>query len=287
MRVSLVGYWRGAAGYQKFLYGAGALMLGSAAFHAGVLVVTGGSLEGNVSWRKPILFGESFGLTALTVAWVMTFLPRRGWLGWPLAVGLGLANCAEVLWVSFQQWRGVPPHFNDNTVFDANLFALAGVMILVAGLVIVAVTLLSWVALQAAPSLAWAIRAGLLLLVAGQVFGLLIIRNDGPVFGAAGAMKVPHALALHGAQVLPLLAWLLLFTRWSESQRTRVVLAGALGYILLVVAGAAQTFSGRAPFDMDAGHAALFALGAALFAGAYGMGLLGLQPKGEPATGRA
>jgi len=284
MRTSLAGYWREAASYQKFLYGAGALMLASAVFHAVVLVATGGSLEGDVSWRKPILFGESFGLTGISIAWVMTFLPRPRWLGWPLALGLGLANCAEVLWVSFQQWRGVPSHFNDNTVFDANLFALAGVVILVAGLAIVAVTLLSWVALQAPPSLAWAVRAGLLLLVAGQLFGLMIIRNDGPVFGAAGAMKVPHALALHGAQVLPLLAWLLSFTPWSESKRTRIVLTAVVGYILLLTAGAAQTFRGRGPLDLDAGAAVLLALGALLLAGAYGMGLLGLQPKVGPAT---
>lgn len=48
---------------------------------------------------------------------------------------------------------------------------------------------------------------------------------------------------------------------------------------MLVVAGAAQTFSGRAPLDLDAGPALLLGLAALLFAGAYGMGLLGLQPQ--------
>jgi len=284
MRASLRGYWEQAEPYQKFLYGVGGLLILSAVFHAGVLVVTGGPLAGDVSWRKPILFGESFGLTAVSIAWVMGFLPRRRWLGWPLAGALGLANFSEVFWVSFQQWRGVPSHFNSNTEFDAALFSLAGFLILIAGIVIVTVTVLSLVALRASPSLASAIQIGLWLLVVGQFLGLMIIINDGPVFGAVGAMKVPHALALHGLQALPLLAWLLLFTPWSEERRTHVVLLGALGYIVLLAVEASQTFSGRAPLDLDAGRAVLFALGALLFAAAYGMGLLGLQPKAEPAT---
>lgn len=284
MRASLAGYWREAAGYQKFLYRVGGLLLASAAFHAVVLVVTGGSLAGDVSWRKPILFGESFGLTTVTVAWVMGFLPRWRLPGWMLAAVLGVSYLYEVGWVSFQQWRGVPSHFNNNTPFDQSLFAVAGGFIGLAGLVLLTVTLLAFLGLRAAPSLAWAVRLGLLLLLAGQVFGLLIIRNDGPVLGAAGAMKVPHALALHGAQVLPLLAWLLLFTRWSEPRRTGVVLLGALGYILLVVFGAVQAFAGRAPLDLTLGSMLGLVAGAVLCAGAYGTALLGLGGKAELAA---
>ena len=62
--VTLYSYWTRAEAYQKFGYVIGVLLIGSAVFHTGVLIVTGGSLEGPVSWRKPILFGESFGLTA-------------------------------------------------------------------------------------------------------------------------------------------------------------------------------------------------------------------------------
>jgi predicted cobalt transporter CbtA len=69
--------WNGVAGYQRFLYAVGAVLLASAAFHLGVLIATGGSWEGPLSWRKPILFGESFGLTALSVGWILGFLPRR------------------------------------------------------------------------------------------------------------------------------------------------------------------------------------------------------------------
>jgi hypothetical protein len=277
MLASLRGYWIEAQGYQKFLYGVGALLVLSAVFHTGVMLATGGSLEGDVSWRKPITFGESFGLTAISIAWIMTFLPKMRLLGWALALALGFANFGEVAWVSLQQWRGVPSHFNNSTPFDAGLFALAGVLILFTGIVILVVTLLSFFSLKAPPSLAWAIRLGLLLLVASQFFGLLMIRQEGHTFGSAGAMKVPHALALHGAQVLPLLAWLLRFSNWSESRRCRTVLIGSAGYIVWVAGSALQTFRGLAPLDLDIRAAITFAMGGLLFFGAYAATLTGLQ----------
>lgn len=101
---SLRRYWTQAENYQKFAYLVGGVLIGSAVFHTGVLIATGGSLEGPLSWRKPILFGEAFGLTAISIAWVMTFLPKRRVIGWLLMGALGLANFGEVFWVSLQQY---------------------------------------------------------------------------------------------------------------------------------------------------------------------------------------
>lgn len=284
---SLRGYWEQAESYQRFLYAAGTLLVLSAVFHAVVLVVTGGTLEGDVSWRKPILFGESFGLTCISIAWILTFLPRRGWLGWPLAGALGLANSGEVFWVSLQQWRGVASHFNNSTAFDSTAFAAAGVLILIAAVVLLAVTLLSFVALRAPASFAWAIRAGLLVLIAGQIFGLMMIQNDGNTFGAAGAGKVPHALAIHAPQALPLLAWLLSMAPWSERWRTATVIAGAAGYALVLAVSAFQAYSGRAPLDLEPGAALVLSLGGLLVAGAFARALLGLGQGGAQAAATA
>ena len=55
------------------------------------------------------------------------------------------------------------------------------------------VTLLAFFSLQANRSLAWAIRIGMVILLAAQVFGLLIIANGSSTFGPAGAMKYPCA----------------------------------------------------------------------------------------------
>ncbi len=154
MLTTLRRYWTEAEGYQKFAYIIGAFLILSAVFHAGVLVVTGGSLKGDVSWRKPILFGEAFGLTALSVAWFTTFLPRKRVRGWLLLGTLGVANFMEVCWVSIQQWRGVPSHFNFSTPFDAALFNANGVMIACTVTVITIVGIWSFFSLQAPPSLA-------------------------------------------------------------------------------------------------------------------------------------
>ena len=292
MLTTLRRYWTEAEGYQKFAYVIGALLILSAVFHTGVLVVTGGSLEGDVSWRKPILFGEAFGLTAVSVAWFMTFLPKKRVRGWLLLGALAVANFVEVFWVSMQQWRGVPSHFNFSTPFDAALFNANGVMIGFTVTVIAIVAIWSLFSLQAPPSLAWAIRASMALLVVAQIFGILIIAkvidfqtgefiSEGTrsayIFGEAGDMKVPHALTLHAAQVLPVLAWLLFFTNWSEIRRTQAVIVAAAGYTGLVAVSAFQTFSGVAPFDLSLGAALVFGISAGGLIVAYAAALIGLQ----------
>ncbi|MGH8104306.1 MAG: hypothetical protein ACREJQ_07290 [bacterium] len=276
MAESLRGYWLQAESYQKFLSYVGALLVASAVFHFVVLLVTRGSWAGPVSWRKPILFGEAFGLTACSIAWFMTFLPKRPVAGWVLSIALGIANFGEVLWVSIQQWRGAASHFNNSTPFDAAAFAAAGFLILFAAVVILIVTLASFSSLSAPPSLSWAIRAGLLLLLTSQVLGLLMINNDGPVFGSAGSMKLPHAFALHAAQVLPALAWLMLFSAWNEPRQTRAVMIGTVGYAGVVGVSTRQALVGLALFDVGGLPACVLAFGALALVGSYAAAILAL-----------
>jgi len=277
MLASIRTYWRAAQSYQRVLYFVGFLLVLSAMFHGVVLVAMRDSLEGDVSWRKPILFGESFGLTCVSVAWVMTFLAKWRFVGWLLSLALGLASAYEVIWVSFQQWRGVPSHFNNATPFDQSLFALAGISIGFTGIVILVVTIWAFVRLEAPPSFVWAIRVGLALLLLGQVFGIPMIQLGGHTFAPAGNMKVPHALALHGAQVLPLLACLLSLASWSETRRMRIIVAGAAGYCVLVAVGAFQAFRGQAPFNLSLATAFVLLVGATLLAGAYLTAVLGVR----------
>ena len=179
--------------------------------------------------------------------------------------------------IDMQQWRGVPSHFNSSTSFDAAVFATMGALIVFAGVVITVVALWTFLSLQAPRSLTWAIRAGMVLLVVAQFFGYLIIANGGNTFGAAGAMKVPHALTMHAPQVLPLLGWLLLFTNWSESRRTQAVIVAAAGYTGLAAVSAFQTFSGVAPFDLSLVAALVFGISAVGLILAYVAALIGLQ----------
>jgi len=256
--------WSNAEQYQRFLYCVGALLVSSAVFHAAILLISGGPVQGDISWRKPILFGESFGLTCISIAWIMNFIPKRRGFGWLLCGTLGFANFGEVLWVSVQQWRGVPSHFNIGTTFDAAAFGLAGALILLTEGVTLTVAVLSFGPLRTNRSTAWAIRIGLALLIVSQVFGNFMIGNGSSTFGAAGSLKVPHALALHGLQLLPILAWACQFVDWSERRRTGIVILGSVGYAFLVTFSAAQAFRGHALFDVDSTTGMLGATGVAI-----------------------
>ncbi len=277
MAATLRGYWAEAEGYQKLFYAVAAFLLVSALFHLGVLAVSGGSLLGNVSWRKPILFGEAFGLTSLSIGWVMTFLPKRRKLGWLLASAFALAAVGEVFLITMQQWRGVPSHFNISTPFNTAVFAVMGMLVVLAEIVILSVALWSFFSLEAPRSLKLAIRFGMVLLAVSQVLGNLIIANGGKIYGVAGAMKVPHSLALHAVQVLPLLAFLLLFSEWSENRRTGLVAVAAAGYAGLVVVAIYQTFNGLAPFDLSLVAGLVLGVAGLSLTAAYATAAIGLS----------
>jgi len=137
----------------------------------------------------------------------------------------------------------------------------------------------------------WAIRAGMVLLFVSQILGVMILLNffvfdpqtgefmlvkSAAIFGAAGSMKMPHALTLHAIQVLPVPAFLLLFTNWSESRRLTAVILAAAGYAGLVVVGAFQTFSGLALFDMSLLARLGFGISSVSLIVAYAAALVGL-----------
>jgi hypothetical protein len=277
---------------QRFLSLVGAILVASGVFHFGVFLVDGGPWGGPLSWRKPVTFGISFGVTALAVAWIAGFLDLRRQAGWLLLGSLGVASALEVAWVTLQAWRGVPSHFAREGVDEA-LFIAAGISIAVVGVALVVVTVLAFRRLVAPPSMALAIRVGLILLLVGQGLGGAIIANgtvidrpplevDLAVFGSAGAMKVPHAAALHAVQVLPVLAWLLARTQPSERRRTQVVAIGALGYGALVAASTVQTFSGRGPLDLSLLGALLAVAGVSVLAASFAVALV---TRSEPFPG--
>ena len=220
MRASLVGEWRQAGPAQRFAYLAGGALILAGLAHLAAWLVVGGAWQGPVSFRKPATFGVSFGLTTITLAWITGRLQVFGRTRWLLLGPLAAADATEVAWVAVQRWRGVASHFNFATTLDTALFLVGGAAIAVTVTVIVAVTVLAFTRMQAAPSMAVAIRAGLvILLVAQGVGGWMIGHGVGPAsdgvtqglttVGAAGVMKVPHAVAMHAIQVLPALAWLL------------------------------------------------------------------------------
>ena len=274
-----VGRFTPVASYQRVGYACAALLLASGAFHAGVFLVDGGSWEGPVSWRKPIVFGLSFGITLATITWFMSFLrPRRG-TAWVLVGTFAVASVGEVFLVSMQRWRGVPSHFNESTAFDGAVFSTMGALVSVLVLLTVIIAARAFLRLDAPPAMAWAIRAGLLLLLASQAVGVQMIAEGGNTFGAAGALKVPHAVTLHAVQVLPGLALLALLAGATARRSLRVVAVGTAGYVALIAATMVQTYGGRGPLDPGLGTTALGALGLALLAASAVDAVAGVLPE--------
>jgi hypothetical protein len=279
------------------LYWLAVAFLAGAAVHGVVFLLGDRAWEGPISWRKPMLFSFSFAALSATIAWIMTFLPRRPRVGWPLAIVFAISSVGETALIAMQAWRGTASHFNDRTPFDEGVFIVMGFLIVGVATVMVILMIWSFVSLRAPTSLAWSIRLGLLLLVSGLAIGGIILAEglrqadlgppDSPVhFGEAGVMNVPHALAIHALQVLPILGWILLFTQWDERRRIGLVLAAALGYAAIITAAVAQAAEGRAPLDPSPATGALAVAGALVVAVAYVVALVGLSAAGIEVSSR-
>ena len=88
-------------------------------------------------------------------------------------------------------------------------------------------------------------------MLVSQAVGVQMIAEGGNTFGAAGALKVPHAVTLHAVQVLPALAILLLAApELLERRRVAIVTVGAVGYASLIASTMVQTYGGLSPFDL-------------------------------------
>ena len=247
------------APYQRVLLWTGVLLLVSGVFHIGVWLATGAaSLSGPVTWRKPIEFGLSGGITAITLVWVLARVRPNAIAGWTVALTVA-CFVPETALIALQQWRGVPSHFNDATTFDTSVFSLMGIFI---GIVIVGIAVLTvWVFVtpDAEPATTIAIRVAMVLLLIGQGLGGMLLANglshtgpigDASIVGVAGQLKVPHAVAIHGLQVMVVLAALVERSTLAAPSRIRTVISCGVGYAVLLVVSAAQAFGGRAPFDL-------------------------------------
>lgn len=252
-------WWRDPRARQLVLVGG--LLVVSGLAHAVAWAVLGGPWEGPVTWRKPILFGISGGLTSLSCAWVWAKLPDRRGDGW-LATATAWALFVEVLLIDLQRWRGVASHFNRDTPLDGFLYDVMGVLILFVSAVIVDLTVRLFCTPAALPpDMLLAARAGMVLLVISCGLGIWVsINGDMRVaegleperYGAAGVPKFPHGVVIHAIQWLPAVAWAGRVVGLSLAARRRLVAAATLVSALLLVYALTQTLSGRARFELPA-----------------------------------
>lgn len=281
----LVQLWRDRDRDQAWLGWLGLALMLSGLLHVGVQLWLGGPLTGPVSWRKPITFGLSGGLTTFSLAWVVSALPAaRERTAWVRIYVVTMA--LEVGLITMQAWRGVASHFNDATPLDAAIFAAMGVLIAIASVAMTRWMLQSW-RLPVSDLAEHRARAyGMLALVASLAVGVWmsihgslvtagLLEAPAPaIYGAAGLMKLPHAVGLHAIQVLPLLAFVLRRAGSTPTRRAHAVGLAATGYGLLFVTALAQTLAGRLPWDLAPGMIALVFLAITLIALPFAQALL-------------
>jgi hypothetical protein len=290
-------------------YVVGAVLIASGLFHLGVLILTGGSWQGPVSWRKPATLGLSFGLTLVTIVWVSSYVPlarrSRGWLLGAFAV----ACMVEVFLITVQAWRRVPSHFNMETPVDALVARVlaGGGGVLIA--VIAVITVASWrTDPSVARSMRLAVRAGLVALDVALLAGALMIAtgvgrvlagDQQGAYAAGGALKPAHAVTMHAVLVLPVMARLLANTAWPEPRRVRVVGLAIAGYALLAGVVVAESLASVDPLRGPIIGTALAVLGTLVLASAGLITILGVirrvppdrrgspRPPVEPSHGHA
>lgn len=242
---------------QLLLFASGLALIASGSLHVVVWMILGGSLEGPVSWRKPILFGLSAGVTLLSLGWLLGLIRRRAGDS-AVAGALAGAMLVEVGLITLQQWRGVASHFNRGSALDASILNGIEALILLVTVVIADFTRRSLGPLRASGDVALAARGGMVLLLFSCLLGVVLVGwgnhqiaqgRPPETFGAAGVMKFPHGAPMHAIQVLPVLAWLLARLGVPEQLRTTAV-AFVLGSTVAFTAfSLLQTLTGRARFE--------------------------------------
>ncbi|MFI5824512.1 hypothetical protein ACIA8I_36330 [Streptomyces rishiriensis] len=229
------------------LYRATALLLIlSGLFHLVVFTVDGGPWNGPVSWRKPVTFGLSFGVTLLAVVQVTSYL-RTGRRLRTALLGIFAADCVvEVGGITLQAWRGVPSHLDMETPFDTTVsmtLAVGG------GVLAVLLAVFAAISFRRRPTgpagMALAVRSGFAILLVALASGAAMIArgvvltrtgHQEAAYSSTAPLKPLHGVSLHAVVVLPALAWLLSRTSWSERARWRIVAASVGCYAVAVAA---------------------------------------------------
>ncbi|WP_018784218.1 hypothetical protein [Micromonospora sp. CNB394] len=237
-------------------------------------------LTGAPIWLKPLKFAISFVLYGVTLAWMLSLLPRRSRAAERAATVIVAVSVVEMAVIVGQVLRGTTSHFNGTTTLDAVLFNVMGVAITVlfAAQFVLAVVL----ARRSLPDRAggYAVRLGLAVSLLGMLvaFPMVAQRPAGAPAGINGAhsvgvpdggpglpllgwsttggdLRVGHFVGMHALQALPLLAILLdrfLGARLDELTRARLVLVGGVAYAGLTLLLTGQALRGQPLLAPDA-----------------------------------
>ncbi|MFI6353627.1 hypothetical protein ACIBJF_13420 [Streptomyces sp. NPDC050743] len=231
----------------RLCHATGLLLVLSGLVHLGVFAVDGGPWDGPVSWRKPVTFGLSFGLTLIAITWVTSYLRVGPRLRSALLLVFAADCVVEVGGITLQAWRRVPSHLNMETPFDT---AVAMTLAVGGGVLVALLTVFAVASFRHRPTgpagMPLAVRSGFAILLVALASGAAMIArgvvltrtgHQEAAYHSTAPLKPLHGVSLHAVLVLPALAWLLSSSPWSDRTRRRIV-ATAVGCYAAAVAGA-------------------------------------------------
>ncbi|MFJ9175788.1 hypothetical protein [Streptomyces sp. NPDC102360] len=233
---------------ERICYATGAALVASGLLHLVVFGVDGGPWNGPVSWRKPITFGLSFGLTLMAITWVTSYLKVGVRVRDTLLVVFAADCVLEVAGITLQAWRKVPSHLDMETAFNS----VVSMSLAVGGGILVALlTSFAVVSFRKRPSgptgMPLAVRTGFAVLLVALASGAAMIArgvvltrtgHQEAAYRSTAALKPLHGVGLHAVLVLPALAWLMSRTAWSDRLKMRVMYAAVGCYVAAVLASA-------------------------------------------------
>jgi hypothetical protein len=254
-------------------------MAGTAVVALAGIVVDPRVVTGVPIWLKPFKFGVSLGIYALTIAWMLSLLPRRSRVAQWAATAIVAVAIVEMLVIVGQVLRGTTSHYNETSALNSALWRSMGVAIgilFVAHFVIAVVAARQQLADRAA---AYAVRLGLGLSLLGMLAAVPMVLPsaepgtpgiagahtvglpDGgpglPLVGwstVGGDLRIGHFVGLHALQALPLLAILLsrFAGRLTVPTRARLLLVAGAAYGVLTVSLTWQALRGQPLLRPDA-----------------------------------
>ncbi|MFC5290464.1 hypothetical protein ACFPM7_25715 [Actinokineospora guangxiensis] len=256
------------------------VMTAVAAVSVGGLILDDRVLLGAPVWLKPLKFSLSFMAFGLAWAWLISLLPKRSTTLNITSAVIILTALGEMVILLTQTVRGKESHFNIATDFDALLFNLMGMTIIIFWIATFVASVIIGARRLGGRANTLAIRLGLGISLVGMLLGVLMTTRESSREGFAGThsvgvveggpgmpltnwsttggdLRVAHFVGLHALQALPLiaLALTLLAARWavlrSEEVRVRMIWTAGLVYAALIALTTWQALRGQALLSPD------------------------------------
>jgi hypothetical protein len=237
-------------------------------------------LTGAPIWLKPLKFAISFVLYGITLAWMLTLLPRRSRVAEWAATVIVAVSVVELAIIVTQVLRGTTSHFNGTSPLNAALFSAMGAAIMVLFMAQVVIGVVALLRPTADRVAGYAVRLGLGLSLLGMLVAVPMVTRtpesaaegisgahsvgvaDGgpglPLVGwstTGGDLRIGHFVGLHALQALPLLAILLnrfLDRRLDEPTRARLLLVAGAAYGAVTLLVTWQALRGQPLLRPDA-----------------------------------